>query len=166
MRTSTLAIRAAEQHDPPGWRAATVRVLVNAVLVLLAYEVVSLSAAAGDVVVQGWTPPMPPAPFLLVAAAFYLARWVFVLPGVLPVLVGIEYVARRTSHARLVTAAVAFAPVVLWELLSPGDVPFGVILGLTAVVFAAVARLPARTQECATDHRGTPEPFGPAAAPR
>lgn len=45
--------RAATDPDPYGWRAATVRVLANALLVLLAFEVVSMSAGAAQMIVTG-----------------------------------------------------------------------------------------------------------------
>ena len=77
---------------------------------------------------------------------FLLVRWIFVLPGLLLVLVGIEYVARRVPHARVLTAIVACAPMVWWQLTqSSGDTSgFTVVLGVTAVLFAVLARLPAR----------------------
>lgn len=127
-------------------------------LVLVAYEVVSMGAGIADVVTRGWTPPETPVegvPLLLVAVVFLLVRWVYVLPGLLPVLAGIEYVARRAPHARAMTVVVAFGPMVLWELLlkSPGGFPSGqgVILGVTAVLFAALARLPVRRGGSAPD---------------
>lgn len=79
-------------------------------------------------------------------AVFVLLRWIFVLPGMLPVLVGIEFVTRRAPHGRVLTAMVAFTPMVLWELTnSPGGFSEqGAILGVTAVLFAVIARLPGR----------------------
>ena len=145
-------VRAATHPDPYGWRAGTVRVLANALLVLLAYEVVSMAAVAAQVILTGWTPPetpIEPVPPVVWVAAFVLVRWIFVLPGLLPVLVGLEYVARRAPHARVLTAIVAFAPMVLWELTkSRGGFPSetGAVLGVTAVLFAVLARLPARFQ--------------------
>ena len=154
-------VRAATDPDPYGWRAGTVRVLANAALVLLAFEVVTLGAGVAQTIVTGATTPVTPVELVMLAAVFLLVRWIFVLPGLLPVLVGIEYVARRAPHARLLTAIVAFAPMVLWELLSqsPGDIsPQGVILGLTAVLFAVLARLPARFQGSSTEDRGAAQP--------
>jgi hypothetical protein len=40
-----------------------------------------------------------PLELLLLVAAFVLVRWIVVLPGLLLVLVGLEYVARRAPHA-------------------------------------------------------------------
>ncbi len=140
-------VRAATDPDPLGWRAGTVRVLANALLVLLAFEIVSLAAAVAQLIVTGPPTLATPVQFVLVAAVFYLVRWIYVVPGFLPVLVGIEFVARRAPHARVLTAIVAFAPMILWELTqSPGNFPSvqGAILGVTAVLFAALARLPAR----------------------
>lgn len=167
-------VRAARYHDPSGWRAAIVRVLANALLVLLAYVVVSMAAVAAEVILTGWSPPETPVeglPFVLYAAVFLLVRWLYALPGLLAVLVGIEYVARRAPHARVLTAIVAFAPMVLWELLltSPGDFPSGqgALLGLTAVLFTVLARLPARSQGRSTEDRGAAQPpAGSAVAPR
>ena len=100
---------------------------------------------------------MSPVELVLLAVAFYLVRWIFVLPGLLLVLVGLEYVARRAPHARVLTAIVAFAPMVWWELTqSSGDTSeFRAVLGGTAVLFAVLARLPARFQ-------GRPTPDSPA----
>jgi hypothetical protein len=162
-------LRAATYRDPYGWRAGTVRVLANALLVLLAFEVVSLAAGVAQMIVTGWTPPLPPVQFVLVAAVFLLVRWIFVLPGLLLVLVGIEYVARRAPHARVLTAIVAFAPMVWWELTqSSGDTSgFSAVLGVTAVLFAVLARLPARFQGRSTEDRGAAQPpAGTAVAPR
>jgi hypothetical protein len=163
-------VRAATSPDPYGWRAGTVRVVANAALVLLAFEVVTLAGGAAQTIVTGATIPVTPVELVLVATVFILVRWLFVLPGLLPVLVGIEYVARRAPHARVLTAIVAFAPMVLWEVLSqsPGVIsPQGAVLGVTAVLFAALARLPARFQERSTEDRGAAQPpAGPAVAPR
>jgi hypothetical protein len=139
-------VRAATSPDPYGWRAGTVRVLANALLVLLAFEVVSVVVGLAEMVATGAPPPLPPAQLVLLVAVFVLARWIFVLPGLLLVLVGLEYVARRAPHARVLTAIVAFAPMVLWELTnSPGGFSVqGAVLGVTAVLFAVLARLPAR----------------------
>ena len=101
---------------------------------------------------------------------FLLVRWIFVLPGLLAVLVGIEYVARRVPHARVLTAIVAFAPMALWELTnSPGPFPSdqGAVLGLTAVLFAVLARLPARYQRASTAETGPAQsPAEAAVTPR
>lgn len=152
MTTSKPLVRAATDPDPLGWRAGAVRVLANALLVLLAYEVVSMAAGAAQVILTGWTPPETPVervPLLVVVAVFLLVRWIYVLPGLLAVLVGLEYVARHAPHARVLTIIVAFAPMVVWELLlkSPGGFPSGqgAVLGGTAVLFAILARLPARS---------------------
>ena len=147
----TQLARAATHPDCQGWRAAAVRVLANALLVLLAYEVVSMAASAAQVILTGWTPPETPVegvPLVVVIAVLLVVRWIYVLPGLLAVLIGLEYVSRRAPHARALTFIVALAPMVLWELLlkSPGDFPSaqGAILGMTAVLFAVLARLPAR----------------------
>ena len=161
-------------RDPNGWRAGTVRVLANALLVLLAYEMVSMGTAAAQVIITGWTPPETPVegmPFVLFAAVFLLVRWIYVLPGLLLVLVGLEYIARRAPHARVLTALVAFGPMVVWELLlkSPGDFPSGqgAILGVTAVLFSLLARLPARFPGRSMQDRGAAQPpAGTAVAPR
>jgi hypothetical protein len=144
-------LRAATYSDPNGGRAGTVRVLANALLVLLAYEVVSIVGAAAQVIITGAPLPETPVdgvPLVVVVAVFLLIRWIFVLPGLLAVLVGLEYVARRAPHPRVLTTIVAFAPMVLWELVlrSPGGFPSaqGAVLGGTAVLFAVLARLPAR----------------------
>ncbi len=153
-------VRAAPYRDPHGWHAGTVRVLANALLVLLAYEVVSMVGVAATIG-AGATAPVTPVELVPLAAGFYLVRWIFVLPGLLPVLIGLEYVARRSPHARLLTAIVGFAPMVLWELTkSPGDFPSetGAVLGVTAVLFAVLARLPARFQGRSTDDRGAAQP--------
>ena len=83
-------------------------------------------------------------PLVVVAAVFLLVRWIFVLPGLVPVLVGLEYLARRAPHARVLTAIVAFVPMVWWELSqsSGGLSAQGAVLGVTAVLFAVLARLP------------------------
>lgn len=160
LTTSKQQVRAATDPDPLGWRVGAVRVLANALLVLLAYEVVSMAAGAAQVILTGWTPPDTPVegvPLLVVVAVFVLVRWIYVLPGLLPVLVGLEYVARRAPHARVLTAIVAFAPMVVWELLlkSPGGFPSGqgAVLGVTAVLFAVLARLPARFRGARSAHQ-------------
>ena len=161
---SSQLVPAATSPDPYGWRAGTVRVLANALLVLLAFEVVSLVVAAAQVIVSGPPPRVTPVGLLLLVAAFVLVRWIFVLPGLLLVLVGLEYVARRAPHARVLTAIVAFAPMVLWELTQSSGNP---VLGVTAVLFAVLARLPARFQGRSTEDRGAGQPpAGTAVAPR
>lgn len=161
-------VRAATSPDPYGWRAGTVRVLANALLVLLAFEVVTLVVGVAQLIVMG-TPPVTPVELVALVAAFVLVRWIYVLPGLLPVLVGIEYVARRAPHARVLTAIVAFAPMVWWEVFqSPGGFSgFGAVLGVTAVLFGVLARLPARFQGRPTEDRGAAQPpAGTAVAPR
>ena len=122
------------------------RVLVNALSILVAYEVaVAVDAAAR--IVTGSSLPVPLLEFAPLVIAFHLARWVFVLPGLLAVLIGIELIARRTPHARSLTVAVALIPMVSWALTSASDgssADYVAILGVTAVVFALVARLPDR----------------------
>jgi hypothetical protein len=162
---SKQVVRAATYPDPYGWRAGTVRVLANALLVLLAYLVVTLMAGAAQTIVTGATIPVTPFELVAWASVFVLIRWIFVLPGLLPVLVGLEYVGRRAPHARVLTAIVAFAPMVLWELLSqsPGDIsPQGAVLGVTAVLFAVLARLPARFKGPSTEDRGAAARARPA----
>lgn len=162
-------VRAATNPDPYGWRAGTVRVLANALLVLLAFEVVSMVVAVAQMIVTGAPPPLTPVQLVLLVAVFVLVRWIYVLPGLLLVLVGLEYVARRAPHARVLTAIVAFAPMVLWELTqSSGDTSAqGAVLGVTAVLFALLARLPARFQGRSTEDRGAAQPpAGTAVAPR
>ncbi len=167
---STQRVLATADRNPYGWRAGTGRVFANALLVLLAFEVVSLAVGVAQMIVTEWTPPVPPVQFVLLAAVFYLVRWIYVLPGLLPVLVGIEYVARRAPHAPVLTAIVALVPMVLWELTqSPADFPSvqGAVLGLTAVVFAVLARLPARLPGRSTGGRGAAaSPVEPTVAPR
>jgi hypothetical protein len=174
MTLSKQPVRVATSPDPHGRRAGTIRVLANALLVLLAYEVVSMAAAAAQVVLTGWIPPETPVegvPLVVVVAAFLLIRWIYVLPALLAVLVGLEYVACRAPLARVLTFIVALAPMILWELLlkSPGDFPSGegALLGVTAVLFAVLARLPAHFRGNSTDDRGAAlRPGGTAAAPR
>ena len=82
---------------------------------------------------------------------------------------GIEVVARRVAHARLLTTAVAFAPMVWWALTQgSGDTSsFNVVLGLIAVLFAAMARLPDRLPENPPAVSGaTPPTPESAVAPR
>jgi hypothetical protein len=169
MTMSKQLARAATDPDPYGRRAGTVRVLANALLVLLAFEAVSLVVGVAEVIVKGAPPPVTPVELVLLVVAFVLVRWIFVLPGLLLVLVGLEYVARRAPHARLLTATVAFAPMVWWEITqSSGDTSiFGAVLGVTAVLFAVLARLPARFQRRSTEDRGAAQPpAGTAVAPR
>jgi hypothetical protein len=182
MTMSKQLVRAATYRDPYGWRAGTVRVLANALLVLLAYEVAAMVDVAAHLVagatipvtplelVPGVTITVTPVELVPLVAGFLLVRWIFVLPGLLAVLVGLEYVARRAPHARVLTAIVAFAPMVLWELSkSPGGFPSedGAILGVTAVLFAVLARLPARFPGRSTEDRGAAQPpAGTAVAPR
>jgi len=130
-------------------RAGAARVLSNALLVLLAFEGVSLAYVAVMTIAGAPVPaPATPVELLFLVAVFVLVRWVFVLPGLLLVLVGIEFVARRVPHARVLTGVVAFAPMLLWELTnSPSEGAIseqGLVLGVTAVVFAVLARLPDR----------------------
>jgi hypothetical protein len=170
MTMSKQLVGAATHADPYGWRAGAGRVVANALLVLLAYEVVSMAAAAAQVILTGWTPPETPVegvPLLVVMAVFLLVRWIYVLPGLLAVLVGLEYVARRAPHARVLTFIVALSPMALWELLlkSPGSFPSeqGALLGVTAVLFAVLARLPARFRGRSTvDHGAAQPPAGTA----
>jgi hypothetical protein len=145
MTMSKQLARAVTDRDPYGWRAGTVRVLANALLVLLAFEVVSLVGGMAQVIVTGAPPPVTPVELVLLVVVFVLVRWIVVLPGLLLVLVGLEYVARRAPQARVLTAIVAFAPMVWWELTqSSGDTSaFSAVLGVTAVLFAVLARLPA-----------------------
>jgi len=164
MTLSNHLVRAATGPDPYRWRAGTFRVLANALLVLLAFEVVSMVFVAAMVVAGVPDAPVTLVELVLLVAAFVLVRWIFVLPGLLVVLVGIEYVARRAPHARVLTGVVAFAPMVLWELTNtPGPFPSeqGAVLGVTAVLFAVLARLPAPKGLGAA--QPTPEP---AVAPR
>jgi hypothetical protein len=168
MTMSDQLVRDATYPDPHGRRAATVRILANALLVLLAFEVVSLVATI-VAIVAGWSMPVTPIELVLLMAVFLLVRWIFVLPGMLPVLVGLEYVARRAPHARVLTAIVAFAPMVWWELSqSPDGVSeFGGVLGVTAVLFAVLARLPARFGGRSTEGRVAAQPSArTAVAPR
>ena len=144
MTMSEQPVHAATYHDPYGWRAATIRVLANALLVLLAFEAVSFVFALAGLV-AGAPGPKTLAELVPALAVFLLVRWAFVLPGLLPVLAGIDYIARRVPHARALTAIIAFTPMIAWELTkSSGSFPSdqGAILGVTAVVFALVARLP------------------------
>lgn len=161
---------AAADPDPDGWRPGAVRVAANAALVLFAFEIVTLAGGAVQTIVTGATIPAKPIDLVTLATVFIVIRWLFVLPAMLPVLLGIEYVARRAPHARVLTAIVAFAPMLLWELLSqsPGVIsPQGVVLAVTALLFAVVARLPARSQGRSTEDRGAARPpAGPAIAPR
>jgi hypothetical protein len=160
MTMSEQLARAATDPGPHGWRAGTVRVVANALLVLLAFEVLSLVGGVAQVIVTGAPPPVTPVGLLLLVVAFVLIRWIVVLPGLILVLVGIEYVARGAPHARVLTAIVAFTPMVWWELTqSSGDTSgFSGILGVTAVLFAVLARLPAPDDGRATDDRRAAQP--------
>jgi hypothetical protein len=150
-------------------RAGAVRVLANALLVLLAYEVVSLTVGVAQIVVGETPPPVSPVELVPVAVVVYLIRWIVVLPGLLLVLAGIEVVAGRVPHARLLTAIVAFAPMVWWQLTqSSGDTSgFSAVLGVTAVLFGVLARLPDRFEGRSTDDPGAAHStVDPAAASR
>jgi membrane-associated phospholipid phosphatase len=160
MTMSTQRVHSDTRHDPYGWRGASVRLVANALLVLLAFEAVSYTAAVAGTV-AGTNGSLTPAEWVPVLAVFLLIRWVFVLPGLLLVLAVIELLARRVPYARALAGVIAFAPMVAWELTkSPGGFPSeqGAILGVTAVVFALIARLPARRRD------GTPSSTGPALA--
>ena len=162
-------VHTATDPDPYGRRAGAVRVVANALLVLLAYEAVSLGVGVAQVIVTGPPPGLAPVELVLVLAAFLLVRWVVVLPGLLLVLVGIEFVARRVPRARVLTAIVACAPMVWWQVTqSSSDTSgFSVVLGLTAVLFAVLARLPARFENRPTEDLGPAQPpAGTAVAPR
>jgi hypothetical protein len=160
-------VRAATDRDPYGLRAATARILANALLALVALEAVAFVGLAVAKVV-GWSgPPGTPLEWVPFAAAFYLIRWLYVLPGLLLVLVGIEYVARRVPYARVLTAIIAIAPMVWWELTqASGDFPSvgGAFLGWIALVFAVLARLPGRLAG-STEERGAPRPLPDLLAP-
>jgi hypothetical protein len=149
-----------------GWRAATVRVLSNALLVLLALEVVAI---AGVMLLGEATLQVTPAEGVPLAAAWILSRWVVVLPILLPALAVLDFAARRVARPRVLAAIVAFAPMVLWELtMSQGDVPSvsGAGLGVTGVVFAILARLPG-PQGPSTEASGPAQPPAePIATPR
>ncbi len=159
-------VRAATDRDPYGWRAGTARVLANALLVLLAFQVVTMVVGVAEVIVRGATMPVTPAELLPRVVVFVLFRWIVVLPGLLSVLVGIEYVARHAPHARVLTAIVAFAPMAWWTLTQSSD-DFSAVLGVTAVLFALLARLPVRVQGRSTEDRGAAQPpAGTAVVPR
>ena len=146
--------------DPNGPRAATVRVLTNALLVLVAFEVVSIVGGVGLMLVRGETSPAPPAELVPVMAGFLLVRWIFVLPVMLPALVGLDYICRRVPQLRVLIAMVAFAPMILWELMNgPGGLSSqGAILGVTAVLFALVARRPSQIHGRPADEPRAPQP--------
>ena len=95
---------------------------------LLAYEVVSLVLGAAQVIVTGPPPGLAPVELVLMLAAFLLVRWIFVLPGLLLVLVGIEFVARRAPHARVLTADRRVRP----DGLVAADAVVGRYLGVQA----------------------------------
>jgi hypothetical protein len=155
------------QPDPQAWRAGARRVIANALRVLFAYEVVSIvGALAGTVILGGTLGPLPPDEMVLLMAFYLLLRWLIVLPGLLVVLAGIEYVARRTPHARAMTAIVAFVPTITWQLTQSGDTTGQtVILGLTAVLFTFLARLPAREPSPAASLPGPPVTQPPGCVP-
>ena len=137
-------------------------------LVLVAYEAVAMANVALHVLTGG-SQPAPLAELVAILAAFLLFRWIFVLPLMLPVLIGIEFVARRVPYARVLTALVAFAPMILWEATNtPGPFPSGegAILGLTAVLFAILARLPPRSTLGIPETEERPAPVDPVVAPR
>jgi hypothetical protein len=155
-------------RDPYGWRAGTIRVLGNALLVLLAFAVVSLAGVAAASL-AGADTPLSPVEAVTWVTGLVVVYWIFALPGLLPVLVGLEYVGRRVPRARVVTALVALTPMALWEIADsqPGVSGFGAILGVTAVLFAVAARLPVRFLGRSTDDPGALHPpAGAAAAPR
>jgi hypothetical protein len=151
----------------PGWRAATVRVLANAVLVLLALEVVAI---VGVAIVAETRFQVTPAEAVPLAAGWILGRWVVVLPVLLPALAGLDYAAGRTAHPRVLAAIVAFAPMVLWELtMAQGGSPSvsGVGLGVTAVLFTILVRLPGRADgRSAEGHGPAQPPAEPVVTPR
>jgi hypothetical protein len=171
MTMSKQVARATTVRDPYGWRASTVRVLANALLVLLVFGVVLVVLGVAHVIATGGTLPEAPVdgmPLIVVVAVFILARWILVLPVLLPVLIGLEYVNRRVSHARVLTTIVGLVPAALWALTQAsstwGD---AAILGMTGVLYALVARLPARFEGRSTEDRGAVQPpAGPAVAPR
>lgn len=106
-----------DRHD---WHASAARVLANALLALLAYELAAVVVEMTRMIVAG--PPAAPLVAALLMPVFLLVRWVFVLPGLLPVLVAIEYVSRHAPQARVLTAIVAFTPMVWWQMTqSSGD---------------------------------------------
>jgi hypothetical protein len=148
MTMSKHLVQTAANPDPRGWRAATARVLANALLVLPAYGVAILLVGVAPMVL-GETPSGPAEAWLLFPL-FLLVRWLYVLPGLVVVLVGIEVVSRRVRHARAITLIVASAPMVWWALTqsSPhADISADLaILGVSAVLFAVLARLPTHYQ--------------------
>ena len=152
--------------DPDSRRAGILRILANALLVLLAFEVVSLVVGMAQVVIRGTPVPVAPGDLLLLAVAFTFVRWVFVLPVLLPVLVGLELVGRRVPHARVLTAVVALAPMAFWQLTqASGDTSGqGIVLGLTAVLFAVLARLPAGFATSSSEARAADQPASDVAA--
>lgn len=146
MTVSTQPVHAGTRRDPYGWPAASRRLITNALLVLVAFETVSYAAAVAGTV-AGRNGAITPLAWVPMLAVFLLVRWMFVLPGLLLVLAVIDLLAGRVPHARVLAWIVAFAPMVAWELTkSPGAFPSeaGAILGVTAAVFALIARLPAR----------------------
>jgi|tagenome__1003787_1003787.scaffolds.fasta_scaffold20638138_2 hypothetical protein len=144
MTMSAERMQAEGTRDPYGWRAATVRVLANALLVLLLFEVVSIVEAVVTVV-GGAILPVPLPELLPMLAVFLLVRWLFLLPGLVLALLALDYVARRAAHPRVVVGLVALLPAAVWEMTrSPSDFPSeeAVILAVTALLFAFLARLP------------------------
>jgi hypothetical protein len=160
MTTPQKLLPAEAAADPNGPRATAGRVLANALLVLAAFEVVSIVVGVGDMVVAGATTPVTPVELVLLMAVFLLIRWIFVLPAMLPVLVALEYACRRVPQPRVLIAVVAFAPMILWELTNgPGGLSVqGAILGVTAVLFALIARLPAGLQRGGAEPRLAAQP--------
>ena len=88
--------------DSYRWRAGTIRVLANALLVLLAFEVVSLVVGVGQMIATG-PPTLPPIQLVPLLACFILVRWIFVLPGA--AVRRPRIVARRVPHACVLTAS-------------------------------------------------------------
>src|SRR5262245_847614 len=97
---STRSVPTATDPAPNGWRAGTARVVVNAVLVLAAYELVALVDSVARVIV-GWNLPLTPVEAVPLVAVLLLVRWLYVLPALLVALVILDYVARRVSHPRV-----------------------------------------------------------------
>ena len=146
MTVSAQSVISETRLNPYGWRAGCGRVVLNAVLVLVVLEAVSYAAALAGTV-AGRNGSMTPAEWVPVLGVFLLVRWAFLLPGLLVVLAVIDLLAWHFPHVRALTVVVAFVPMAAWELTkSPGGFPSeqGAILGVTAVIFAMMARLPAR----------------------
>lgn len=166
MKRSKHLVSVAADTDPYGWRVGAGRILANALLALLAYELASVLVGAIRMIVAA--APAGPVEAWLLMPAFLLVRWIFVLPGLLPVLIAIEYVARRAPQARVLTGIVAFVPMAWWQLTqSSGDTSgFNAVLGVTAVLFAVAARLPDNPRRSVGDRRRAQPPSGPALCPR